>query len=225
MGRPDALAPRAEGFLGGLGERRPELTDCLPSLGRAARVVAGCFRRGGRVYLCGNGGSHADCEHIAGELVKAFVGRRQLSAARRKALEAAGPDGGFLAGSLQAGLPAMVLGANGAVATAIANDLAAEVGFAQELEAFGRAGDVLVAVSTSGRSRNVVLAAQVARSLEMSVICLTGPSGLGAPLGSLADVVVAVPASAAASLAEVQELHTPLYHALCGAIEAELFGS
>jgi D-sedoheptulose 7-phosphate isomerase len=223
MTEPERLSPRALAVLDALVLRCPELSPCLGSLAAAVALVTVCFRCGGRLYLCGNGGSHADSLHIAGELVKSYTAARPLSVARRAALTAATawlPDGALLAGSLQAGLPAVALGANGAVFTAISNDLGAELCFAQELEALGRPGDVLLALSTSGASVNVVLAAQVARSLEMGVVAFAGAAGASSPLGGLADVVVAAPA---VLTNEVQELHSRMFHVLCGAIEAELF--
>jgi len=222
MTAPERPSDEPIDILRALASRCPELAGCMPGLTAAVTVVSGCFKAGGRLYLCGNGGSHADCLHIAGELVKSLAGPRPLPPARRQALLTAGlPDSEQLAAGLQAGLAAMVLGANGAVASAIANDLGAELVLAQELEAFGRPGDVLLAVSTSGESRNVVLAAQVARSLAIDVVAFTGLAGASSALGALAQVVVAAPVSATT---EVQEVHSRLYHALCGAVEAELFG-
>jgi D-sedoheptulose 7-phosphate isomerase len=233
MTEAERLSPRALAVVEELVIRCPELSACRGSLAAAGALVVTCFRRDGRLYLCGNGGSHADSLHIAGELVKSYMAARPLSAARRAALTGGGGgaggaddaraglrDGGMLADLLQAGLPAVALGANGAVVSAISNDLGAELCFAQELEALGRPGDVLFALSTSGASVNVVLAAQVARSLQMDVVALVGGAGASSPLSGLADVVVAAPAS---SVNEVQEQHSRMYHALCGVIEAELF--
>ncbi|HXY45880.1 MAG TPA: SIS domain-containing protein [Acidimicrobiales bacterium] len=218
----ESLQKRSTEVFDALARRCPELEGCIGSLAVAADLVCRCFRAGGRLYLCGNGGSHADCLHIAAELVKSYGGPRPLQVGRREALLAAGmADSERLASSLQAGLPAIVLGANGAVAFAIANDLDAELVFAQELEAFGRAGDVLLALSTSGESRNVVLAAEVACSLSIDVVAFAGAGAAASTLGTLARVVVAAPASATN---EVQELHSRLYHGLCGAVEADLFG-
>jgi len=221
MAAPVSLPKRSTDVLEAVVRRHPDLEGCVQALAAAVELVTACLRAGGRLYLCGNGGSHADCLHIAAELVKSYAGPRPLLPARSRTLLTAGlPDSEWLATSLQAGLPAMVLGANGAVAFAIANDLGAELVFAQELEAFGRPGDVLLALSTSGESRNVVLAAEVARSLSIDVVAFSGDAVAASALGALAAVVVAAPASATN---EVQELHSSLYHGLCGAIEADLF--
>lgn len=201
--------------------RCPELSSCRGPLVAAAELVCRSFSSGGRLYLCGNGGSHGDALHIAGELVKSYVLRRPLGEERRRRLSRQ-THGKALVGGLEGGLPAMALGANGAVSSAIANDLAdPDLVFAQELEAHGRPGDVLLAISTSGRSRNVVLAAEVARSLDMAVVALTGEAG-DAPgyLGDLSDVSIAAPAK---RTNEVQEHHSRLYHALCEMIELSLF--
>jgi D-sedoheptulose 7-phosphate isomerase len=221
MTEPESLSRRAVEVLDALAVRYPELEVCRASLESAVEAVVRCFRGDGRLYLCGNGGSHADSLHIAAELVKSYAMARPLSPARRSELTDRGlPDGDWLAGSLQAGLPAVALGANGAVTSAIANDLGPELCFAQELEALGRSGDVLLALSTSASSVNVVLAAQVACSLGMTVVAYTGAGGASGPLGRVAHIVVAAPASVTN---EVQELHSRLYHSLCGAVEAELF--
>jgi len=221
MTTPESLSRRALDTLDALVRRCPELAACHGSLEATATLVVRCFSAGGRLYLCGNGGSHADCLHIAGELVKSYSAARPLSVSRRQALTVARlPDGALLAGSLQAGLPAVALGTNGAVSSAIGNDLGPEFGLAQELEALGCTGDVMLVLSTSGASRNVVLATQVACSLGMGIVAFTGAAGASSPVGRLAHVVVAAPGS---STNEVQEQHSRMYHALCGAIEAELF--
>jgi D-sedoheptulose 7-phosphate isomerase len=186
----------------------------------AVETVVSCFRSGGSLFLCGNGGSHADALHIAGELVKSFVGPRPLPAERVSALSRS-PYADELVGGLQAGLPAFTLGANGSVSSAIANDIATpHIGLAQELSALGRPGDVLLALSTSGRSRSVLLAATVAQALGMKVIAFTGAPAPANELAVLADVALTAPATATA---EVQSWHVRMYHCLCGLIESELF--
>jgi D-sedoheptulose 7-phosphate isomerase len=201
----------------------PALEPAGPAMLAAADLLLTCWRAGGTLYLCGNGGSHADALHIAGELVKSFEGARPLP----KDLEAAllaGPYGEELGGALHAGLRAVTLGANGAVASAIANDIPlAHVGLAQELVALGRPGDVLLALSTSGTSKSTLLAAAVARALAMKTIALVG-NGAGVdgrtPLADLADLAVVAPAE---TTAEVQGWHVRMYHCLCGMVEDGLF--
>jgi D-sedoheptulose 7-phosphate isomerase len=230
----EALGAAARAELEALVADHPDLTTCAPAVLAAAAALVGSWRSGGTLYLCGNGGSHADSLHVAGELVKSFEGPRPLPPALREAL-AALPHGEELAAALHAGLPTVTLGANGAVATAIANDIALPGGgFAQELVALGRPGDVLLAISTSGTARNTVLATVVARAIGMATIALVGlgqarpgPAGDGAAgsggrrrLEDLADVAIVAPAS---RTADVQAWHVRLYHCLCGMVEKELF--
>lgn len=198
-------------------------TTVRDSLIAAAELLVECWRGGGSLFLCGNGGSHADALHIAGELVKSFERPRPLPAELVAALESssAGPRAAELLGALQAGLPAFTLGANGSVSSAIANDIATpHIGLAQELSALGRPGDVLWALSTSGASRSVLLAATAARALGITVIAFTGAPDPRNELAPLADVAVCAPATATA---EVQGWHVRMYHCLCGMVEAELF--
>jgi D-sedoheptulose 7-phosphate isomerase len=201
----------------------PQLAGTRSAMLAAADALTSCWRAGGTVYLAGNGGSHADALHIAGELVKSFEGPRPLPPALREALEA-GPYGAELAGALHAGLRTVALGANGAVASAIANDIPLpHVGLAQELLALGRRGDVLVAISTSGESRSTVLAAAVARAVGITCVALVGlgrRSLPGGELASLADISVVAPA---VGTADVQGWHVRLYHCLCGMVEGSLF--
>jgi len=215
----EELGPGALAVLDALFDRELALEPVRASLIAAAACLVGGWRGGGSLFLCGNGGSHADACHIAGELVKSYVLARPLPAARQAAL-AGLPGGGSLARDLQAGVPAVVLGANAAATSAIENDLPRPgLGLAQELNALGRSGDVLLAISTSGRSRNVVDAAVVARSLGMAVVALTGTGP--SELADVADVVIAAPGG---STDRIQESHRLLYHALCEALEVELFG-
>jgi D-sedoheptulose 7-phosphate isomerase len=169
--------------------------------------------------LCGNGGSAADAQHVAGELMKGFLDARRLPATRREALETASAElGPYLADRLQSGVPAIALDGHGPLLTAVANDNGGDLIFAQQVEALGAAGDVLWAFTTSGTSRNILLAAVTARSLGLRVIGMTGDSG-GA-LAPLCDVCLCVPAR---ETFLVQEYHLPLYHALCAAVEEALF--
>ena len=223
------LGAAARQELATLLDHDPGLGECAPAMLAAAAALVGCWRSGGTLYLCGNGGSHADALHVAGELVKSFERPRPLPPALRAAIEQL-PHGHELASALHAGLPTVTLGANGAVATAIANDIALPGGgFAQELLALGRPGDVLLAISTSGTARNTVLASVVARALGMTTIALVGrgarPESTGGParerLADLADVAIVAPAS---RTADVQAFHVRLYHCLCGMVELELFG-
>jgi D-sedoheptulose 7-phosphate isomerase len=166
--------------------------------------------------VCGNGGSAADSEHIVGELAKPCALPRLLPPEVAAALRAAGDDG-YLASSLRGGLPVLSLVSQSALLTAIANDQAADLAFAQQVIAYGRPGDLLWALSTSGTSASVLHALRTARALGLRTLGLTGPGG---ELTGLCDVLVRVPGDATP---QIQELHLPVYHALCLAIEAERF--
>jgi phosphoheptose isomerase len=206
-------------------ERHPELTANRPELDSALEVLATTFRNGRQVLVCGNGGSAADAEHIVGELMKSMSCERSLGRAPRAALSRCTPqemaaDGSYLADRLENALPAISLGSHCALVSAIANDTGADMVFSQQVFGYGREGDLLWALSTSGRSRNVVLAAITAKSRGVSVLAMTGESG--EPLGRLADVWVRVPV---ADTPTVQELHVAVYHSLCAELERRIFGA
>jgi D-sedoheptulose 7-phosphate isomerase len=186
---------------------------------RAFQQLVLSFNTAGTLFLCGNGGSMADTLHISGELTKSFRLPRPLPPALRERLGAL-PGGGELAQHLQRGLRVVVLGINLALSSAVLNDNPLpSAGFAQELLALARPGDVLLGISTSGRARNVLNAAITARALGVAVISLTGQTG--GPLAEQADIAVRAPAQETAA---VQELHIRLYHALCSMLEEHYFG-
>jgi D-sedoheptulose 7-phosphate isomerase len=198
--------------------RHPELDQVAPDLSRAYRVLARCFRTGGVLFLCGNGGSMADALHISGELLKSYARPRPLPKRLAERLSAQ-PEGATLVRNLEPGLRAVVLGVNPSLASAVANDMPdRDVNFAQELLALARSGDVLLGLSTSGNARNVAYAAQAARALGLTVVGFTGQAG--GRLGQLADVALCVPA---VQTDRVQELHVHVYHALCEMLESTLF--
>ncbi|MHC4883947.1 MAG: D-sedoheptulose-7-phosphate isomerase [Planctomycetota bacterium] len=199
--------------------QHPALGPCLPQLLKAHLILASAFRREGALYLCGNGGSFSDALHISGELTKSYLLDRTVGKGMRERLEDL-PYGADLCELLEEGLPAVVLGANGALGSAVLNDRSdAGLVFAQELYALGAPGDVLLAISTSGGSRNVRMAVSVAKAKGISVIALTGPGPN--PLAEEADHAICAPGEKVFS---IQENHVILYHALCSAIEAEFFG-
>ncbi len=199
-------------------ERYPELCACVPALVRAFEALMRAFRAGSAFFVCGNGGSMADSLHIAGELDKSFRHPRPLTEAQRRRLEDQ-PGGRELAGHLQQGLRTIALGANQALASATANDNPlAHIGFAQELFALGRPGDVLLGISTSGLAQNVRYAASVAHALNMTVIALTGPQD--SPLADQADIAIRAPGK---DTPEIQGWHIQLYHVLCDMLESAVF--
>ena len=206
-------------------QNHPALAACQDSIQSARDLLIHTYRTGGKLLLCGNGGSAADCDHIAGELLKGFLSHRPLSEEDCIALADTLPDGEadpdlyLLAGQLQGGLPAISLPAQTAAVTAVCNDTDPALIFAQLVWALGQAGDTLFCLSTSGNSRNVVLAAKVARAKGLTILALTGESD--SSLSALADVTVQVPAT---HTYRVQEYHLPVYHYLCAAVEEEMFG-
>ena len=214
----DSLPVLDNTALTALAARQPALTEVAADLARAFRELARCFRAGGTLFLCGNGGSMADALHISGELLKSYASRRSLPDHMRARLVSQ-PNGELLARNLEPGLRAVVLGLNPSLVSAVANDMPdRDVNLAQELLALARPGDVLLGISTSGDARNVAYAAQTARALGLTVIALTGEDG--GRLADLADIAIRVPAR---RTDRVQELHVRCYHALCEMLEAEFF--
>ena len=206
-------------------QNHPALTACRDTIESARDLLTDTYRAGGKLLLCGNGGSAADCDHIAGELLKGFLSHRPLSEEDCLALAESLPDGEadpdlyLLAGQLQGGLPAVSRPAQTAALTAVCNDTDPSLIFAQLTWALGQAGDTLVCLSTSGNSRNVVLAAKAAKTKGLRVLALTGEND--SKLSEMADVTVQVPAH---DTYRVQEYHLPVYHYLCAAVEEEFFG-
>lgn len=206
------------GHLSVLIERYPALAAVEKPLAHACDILEECFRNGGKLLLCGNGGSACDCEHIAGELMKSFVLPRMLNNDECAALSACGDDGA-LASGLHNGLPCLVLSGLTGLSTAFANDADPALAFAQQAWVYARPGDVLLGITTSGSSRNVVLAAQAAKARGAKIIGLTGEK-LG-KLAPLCDALINVPDT---ETYRVQELHLPVYHAICLEMEDRFFG-
>lgn len=200
--------------------RYPQLAGTLPSMRRALEVLTGVFASGGQLLICGNGGSAGDALHITGELMKGFILPRRLNERTAAALAASCPDGAYLAEHLQGALSVRTLVAETSLITAYANDVAGDLAFAQQVWGYGRAGDALLCLSTSGNSDNVAYAAQAARFKGLATLAMTGAGG--GRLSGLCDLCIAVPER---EPYRVQELHLPVYHALCLALEEEFFGS
>lgn len=202
-----------------LKENYPALEFCMPQIARVAEALTALYRRGGKLLVCGNGGSGADAEHIVGELMKEFYIKRPLGEEERARLLAIDPAGEVLADHLQGALPAITLTSNIALTTAYGNDAVPELVFAQQVWGYGRPGDVLLAISTSGSSQNVRYAIVAAKAKGMQVIGLTG-SRTGT-MDPLCDLIIKAPAS---ETYRVQEYHLPIYHALCRYVEEKMFG-
>lgn len=201
----------------------PQLAPLENNIYSSCKLIENAFSDHKVLYICGNGGSAADAEHIAGELLKGFLCRRPLSEQRCRALDSACLDpetSTYLKANLQQGFPVVSLTGHMALSTAMSNDVNADLVFAQQLNALGGEGDVLLAISTSGNARNVELCGYVAQALEMDVIGLTGRSG--GLLHNVCDILLNVPES---ETPRVQELHVPLYHTLCTMIETVFFST
>lgn len=200
-------------------DRYPALNACRDEIQAAAHAWIHCYEHGGKLLACGNGGSCADSGHIVGELMKGFLKKRPLSREQMDRMRQNNPQLEEAALTrLQNGLPAISLPEMTALNTAFCNDVDPELIFAQPLMGLGQAGDILVCISTSGNSKNVVAAAQVGKGLGLTVIALTGKGG--GKLKEIADIWIGVPET---ETFKVQELHLPVYHYLCAQTENHFY--
>ena len=193
-------------------ERYPALGRCRQDVAAAFEVLLSSYSAGGKALVCGNGGSAADAEHIVGELLKKFKKHRDVPPAVAAKLRPA------LAERLEGSLPAISLVSMSGIITAFANDVAWDAAFAQQTLGLGRAGDSLIALSTSGNSENCVAAAEVMKAVGGKSVAFTGARE--SRLSAVCDVTIRVPET---ETYRVQELHLPVYHALCAMLEEELF--
>lgn len=201
-------------------ERYPILEECRQTLIDAYLIMEEAYEGDHKLLIAGNGGSAADSEHIAGELMKRFKTPRPITPEMAEKLKAIDPvRGADLAKNLERGLMAIPLVAHEALSTAYINDVDGLGVFAQQLFGFGRPGDVFLGISTSGNSKNVMSATVVARALGIKVIGLTGAKG--GELAQVADVAVKVPET---ETYMIQELHLPIYHCWCLMLEDKFFG-
>lgn len=201
-------------------ERYPMLKSCKAEIEYAEKLLTDCFVSGGKLLICGNGGSAADSGHIVGELMKGFLLKRELSEETKEKIRRRFPeDAGFLCDNLQGALPAISLCAHAELMTAFENDVRSDMVYAQQVLGYGKEGDVLLAITTSGNSKNVINAAKTAKALGLWVIGLSGENK--ASLDGLADTVIHVPET---ETYKVQELHLPVYHYLCASVEQKIFG-
>lgn len=195
-------------------QRYPELQECKADMYAAFEILKECVKNGGKILLCGNGGSAADSDHIAGELLKGFLKKRPLSLEEK----ARWTEETWVADMLQKGICAINLTGISATMTAVCNDTDPQLIYAQLTQAMGRPGDVFIGLSTSGGAKNVRYGAMTAKTLGMKVLSLTGKKE--SPLSKLADAAIRVPAQ---ETYMVQELHLPVYHWLCAMLEDEFF--
>ena len=208
-------------ILNDLVSRYPQLTVCKEEIVRTFAVLSEAYHNQYKLLICGNGGSAADAEHIVGELMKGFKSPRHLDEVSQNRLKNVDSGlGDLLAKNLQGALPAIALDGHPALSTAYMNDCNPLMCFAQQVNGYGRGGDVLLGISTSGNSKNVIYAAVTAKARGMKVIGLTGAKE--SKLSELADVCIRVPET---ETYKVQELHLPVYHCLCLMLEEEFFGT
>ncbi len=198
--------------------RYPILSNEKRNIGEAFEILLNCVKAGGTIFVCGNGGSASDSEHIVGELMKMFKKARPINREVRDNLLAFGEDGQSLVDSLDGAIPAISLTSHLALSTAFSNDKNPMAIFAQQLYGLGKKGDCLLAISTSGNSKNCVLAMMVAKAKNIFTVALAGKK----PCKMDEFSNVAIHATEQETF-KVQELHLPIYHALCAMLENELF--
>ena len=199
--------------------RYPILAECRENIEDARSAMIECYEKGGKILLCGNGGSCADCDHIVGELMKGFLKARRIDTDKKAEMINRCPSlNDTLLSGLQCSLPAISLASFTALNTAFCNDEDPELIYAQALLGLAKENDILIGISTSGGAKNVNAAAKVALGLGIKVISLTGKNG-GA-LAELATIAIKAPET---ETFKVQELHLPIYHCLCACVEEHFF--
>lgn len=201
-------------------ERYPSLESAKEDIIAAYLLMEECYENGGKLLVAGNGGSAADAEHIVGELMKGFkMPRKSESAFAEKLIAENSELGAVLAENLQGALPAIALDGHPALSTAYMNDCEPLLCFAQQVNGYGKAGDIFLGISTSGNSKNVLFAATTAHAKGMKVIGLTGAKD--SKLKDMSDVCIKAPQT---ETYMIQELHLPIYHCLCLMLEDKFFG-
>jgi D-sedoheptulose 7-phosphate isomerase len=200
--------------------RYPALSGIQGQIRKASEALIESFEKGGKLLIAGNGGSASDAEHIVGELMKGFLKKRPVPKDFAEKLERINDEiGAPLAEQLQSGLPAVALSCHTSLNTAIINDTAGWIAFAQQVYGYGMAGDVFLGITTSGNSKNIIAAAVCARAKGLTVISMTGDTGGG--IKQYSDICINVPEK---ETWKIQELHLPVYHALCLFLEDHFFG-
>ena len=200
-------------------ERYPKLAVCKEDIKKAYELLEAAYKAGRKLLVCGNGGSASDSEHIVGELMKEFKLKRKVYSDQAAALKAIDPElGQVLADNLQGALPAICLTGHSSLTTAFMNDANSDLVFAQQVNGYGKAGDVFLGISTSGNSKNVLYAAVNAKAKGLKVIGLTGAKE--SKLMKYADVCIRVSET---ETYKIQELHLPVYHCLCLILEEKFF--
>lgn len=209
-----------QGMLNAFIERLPELAAIKEDIIAATDMLAACYYSGGKIMVCGNGGSAADSEHIVGELMKSFAIPRPIPDGDIGKLKSSGAeDWERLAGMLQAGIPSLSLEGHLSLSTAVLNDTDPYMTYAQQVYVCGKQGDVLIGLSTSGGAKNVLNAIKVARAFGVHTIGFTGQRR--SPMDDLCELVIKAPS---VETYRVQEYHQPIYHTICLMLENEIFG-
>ncbi len=194
-------------------ERYPCLEGCREDIKNTFDMTVECYKNGGKLLCCGNGGSAADCDHLVGELMKGFLKKRPLSETEKELF-----DDSFVADSLQKGLPAISLCAHTALMTAFENDASPALVFAQQVYAYAKENDVLICLSTSGNSENIVYAAKAAKAAKIKIVSITGKKQ--SKLSEISDICIRLPET---ETFKIQELTLPVYHCLAAMIEDYFF--
>lgn len=202
-------------YIDHLCNRYPSLEQCRKDIEKSCAALIESFEKGGKLLIAGNGGSCADSDHITGELLKSFCKKRLPSKEFLDSIKNIDEEtGNYLSDKLQGSLPAIALTNNTALMTASLNDVDGNVMFAQQVNGYGKKGDVFLGISTSGNSKDIIYPTVVARAKGLTTIALTGRDG--GKLKNLADISIIVPA---VETFMIQELHLPVYHALCLEVE------
>lgn len=202
-------------YIDELVERYPALSVCRKDIEKARDTLIKSFEKGGKLLIAGNGGSCADSDHISGELLKSFVKKRIPEKSLIDSIKKIDEEtGAYLSDKLQGSLPVIALTNNTALMTASLNDVDGNVMFAQQVNGYGKPEDVFLGISTSGNSKDIIYPTVVAKAKGLTTIALTGKTG--GRLKDLADIVIIVPEN---ETFKIQELHLPVYHALCLEVE------
>lgn len=214
------MSSRIEAHANHLIDRYPKLIVCRDDIMMAYELLEAAYSNGRKLLVCGNGGSASDSEHIVGELMKEFKLKRKVYSDHAAVLKEIDPElGQTLAEHLQGALPAISLTGHSSLQTAYMNDAVPELVFAQQVNGYGKPGDVFLGISTSGNSKNVLYAAVNAKAKGLKVVGLTGAKEN--KLMKYADVCIRVPET---ETYKIQELHLPVYHCLCLMLEDHFFG-
>ena len=190
-------------------KRYPELSKCKEDIEKALELMIETYRNGGKILVCGNGGSASDSEHIVGELMIGFLGKRTVTDERIPS---------DLRCKLQGSLPAISLPSQCAILSAFINDVDPEMMYAQLVFGYAKENDLVIGLSTSGNSKNVVNAVKVADAMGVKTLSMTGEKG--GILAEISDVCIKVPEC---ETYKIQEYHLPVYHYLCASVEKEFF--